>query len=73
MTDPDALKALREGLALYPSPMREEMAELHLPFDDLVGRPVHEQRLTDELTNASIVAIAGPPDQASPRRRRGWG
>jgi hypothetical protein len=55
----ESLAALQEAHAFNPAPLRGELHELHVPFDEMTGGHGCEQSLTDALRRGQRVALVG--------------
>jgi hypothetical protein len=53
------LLALWEGHAFDPAPPLDELYRYHVPFDDLVGRPVCEKPLGQAIRRGEQIALVG--------------
>ena len=55
----ESLATLQEAHAFNPAPLRGELHELHVPFDEMTGGHGCEQSLTDALRRGQRVALVG--------------
>jgi hypothetical protein len=55
----ESLAKLQEAHAFNPAPLRGELHELHVPFDEMTGGHGCEQSLTDALRRGQRVALVG--------------
>ena len=55
----ESLARLQEAHAFNPAPLRGELHELHVPFDEMTGDHGCEQPLGDALRRGQRVALVG--------------
>jgi hypothetical protein len=55
-----ALQKLLQAHAFNPSPREQELRNLHVPFDEIVGVPRCERVLADALRRGERVGLIGP-------------